>query len=316
MLLKVILSGILSGLVSLNPAEKKVVSNLQTRLKRDGHDISQYLGDSRFEIYRFKGGGKATNYADTTQSWYMKADSIEKCADFIDEYYYWLKKVEDEFGPSPEHITSQLQLETNRGQYTGERPVINSLISVYLHRPSRRNEFYKYMKDFFDLVDDTTDNIILPKDIFEIKGSWAGAHGVAQMMPSILKKYGKISDFEGDSLFDPMNIPDAIGFVGRYLSDNGFERNKLGAIQRYNQGDPFYGSSIGKHTEKLTKIMEKRRRIPPKKIAVITNRPLIHIEPVKADKLQHIKHVEIIVQLPEKQPFIKRIILNRKIGKK
>ena len=62
--------------------------------------------------------------------------------------------------------------------------------------------------------------------------------------------------------FNPMNIPDAIEFIGLYLSDHGFSKNPSGAIQRYNAGHPFYGSSIGKHTAELEKIMEKRKRTP------------------------------------------------------
>ena len=250
---------ILSAALSLAPAEKKVMDNLETKLKKDGYDVSQYLDDSRFEVYKFKRRKKHINYADTTKSWYMRTDSIEKCADFIEEKYHWLQQVEERFGPSAEHITSQLQLETNRGQYTGERPVINSLISVYIDRPDRRNEFYKHLTDFFDLVADTTDNIILPTDIFEIKGSWAGAHGIAQMMPSVLKKYGKISDFDGDGFFDPMNMPDAIGFMGMYLASHGFGKDQSRATQKYNRGHPFYSSSIGKHTAKLKEVMDKRR---------------------------------------------------------
>ena len=45
---------ILSAAFSLAPAEKKVMDNLETKLKKDGYDVSQYLDDSRFEVYKFK----------------------------------------------------------------------------------------------------------------------------------------------------------------------------------------------------------------------------------------------------------------------
>jgi membrane-bound lytic murein transglycosylase B len=311
-----ILEIILSTALSLTPVEKKVVDNLQTRLKKDGYDISQYVKDSRFQIYKFEWGKKFVNYADTTKCWYMKADSIEKCADFVKEYYFWLNKVEEKYGPSPEHITSQLQLETNRGQNTGERPVINSLISMYLNRPDRRIEFYKYIKDFLDLFADTSDNIIYPEEIFEIKGSWAGAYGIAQGMPEAIKKYGKYADGDGDGFFDPMNIPDAICFMALYLSDHGFKKNSSGAIQKYNGGHPFYGSSIGKHIKKLEKVMDKRERIPITGINCKINPIIINTNILKYNKLQEVKMNTIIQQVPLKQPFIKRIIPNRKIGKR
>jgi len=305
---------ILSAALSFTPTEKKVINNLQTKLKKDGYDISQYLDDSRFEIYKFKKGGKFINYADTTQSWYMKVDSIEKCADFVEEYYSWLKKAEDEFGPSPEYITSQLQLETNRGQYTGKCPLINSFISVYLNKPGRRREFYKHLTDFLDLFANTNDSIVYPKDIFDVKGSWAGAYGIAQGMPKIIKKYGK--DFDGDNLFDPMNIPDAIGFMARYLADHNFKKNHSDAIKKYNIGHPFYESSIEKHTKKLTEIMKKRHRTPLEKIRVLTNIPTIYIKPVKSNQLKRMTPFTTRPQLPKKKLFIKHILFNRRKGKK
>jgi membrane-bound lytic murein transglycosylase B len=245
----------------------------------------------------------------------MKADSIEKCADFVKEYYFLLKKAEEKYGPSPEHITSQLQLETNRGQNTGERPVINSLISVYLNRPDRRTEFYKYITDFLELFADTSDNIIYPKEIFEIKGSWAGAYGIAQGMPEAIKKYGKYADGDGDGFFNPMNLPDAIDFMALYLSDHGFKKNPSGAIQRYNGGHPFYGSSIGKHIKELEKIMDKRERIPINKIDYKINPMIVDRDTLKYNQLQNVKMNAIVQKTPLKQSFIKKIIPKRKIWK-
>ena len=252
---------------------KSRLNYLKQRLAREGYDISSVLDDPRFEVYRFGKKGRFVNYADTSQSWYMKRDSLESCADFMEEYWHWLKKAEDEFGPSPEHITSVLELETNRGQYTGTRPVINSLISVYLQSSGRRRRhFYEYIKDFLELQKDTADNILLPEDIFEAKGSWAGAYGIAQIMPDLFRKYGK--DFDGDGLFDPMNKPDAIGFLGRYLADHGFGKSSLKAIHSYNPGHRFYASSIGRHTLALKEVMERRR------MEVVRNaHPLKPLEP-------------------------------------
>jgi membrane-bound lytic murein transglycosylase B len=307
---------ILSAAISLAPADKKVVDNLEKRLKKDGYDISQYIDDPRFKIYKFERGKKSTNYADPKQSWYIRKDSLEKCADFVEEQYHWLKRAQDKYGPSPEQITSQLELETNRGQYTGERPLINSFISVYLSRPDRRKEFYRYITDFLNLFSDTTDNIILPREMFDIKGSWAGAYGIAQGMPGIIKKYGKTADGDGDGFFNPMNIPDAIDFLALYLSDHGFNKNQSSAIQRYNHGHPFYGSSIEKHTKELVKIMEKRRRIPPKKIIYNIKPAIANIQYPPRDALQSTKIIAIIPQPLPKQPFVKRIIQNLRIGRR
>jgi hypothetical protein len=307
---------VLSALLSLTPSQKSVIKNLETKLKREGYNISQYLKDPNFEIYKFKGGGKAKNYADTTQSWYMKKDSLEKCADFIEEYYHYLKKTQEEHGPSPEHLTSQIELETNRGQFTGKYPVINSLISMYLNREDRRKEFYIYLKDFLEIFADTTDNIILPKNIFDIKGSWAGAYGNAQGMSSIIKKYGRYADGDRDGKCDLMNMPDAIKFLGLILEDNEYKKSLSKATQRYNPGDKFYGSAVGKHTEALKRIMEKRSRIPPKKIICNIKPEIANIWYPSRTDIKEAKIFALTQQPVQKQFFIKRIIQNKKNGRR
>jgi len=301
---------VLAALVSLSPSEKKAFNSLQSRLKKNGYDISQYVNDPRFGIYRFeKKGKKSVNYADTNQSWYMRADSLEKCADFIEENYHWLKKTQEKHGPSPEWLTSLFELETNRGQYTGEFPLIVAFASVYIDRPDRRNEFYKYMNDFLDLFSDTTDNIIFPKDIFEVKGSWAGAFGICQAMPDKIKKYGARADGDGDGLCNLMTLPDAAEFTGFFLDDLGFDENAARAIQRYNHVDKFYGSAITKHSNSLKKIMERRSRIPPMKINSLPELPQIYSKPEKYNVLMDMKPVAI-------QPPVKHTLFNRRIGKR
>ncbi len=301
----------LTALVALTPAEKKALDNFQTRLKENGYDISQYINDPRFGIYRFeKKVKKLINYADTTQSWYMRPDSIEKCADFIEENYYWLKKIQDEHGPSPEYMTSLLQLETRCGEYTGEFPVIVAFASVYIDRPDRRNEYYRHMIDFLDLFADTTDNIVFPKDIFDVKVSWAGAYGIPQGMPYQIKKHGPIADGDGDGVCDLMKMPDAIKFTGLLLDKEfGFNENQSHAVKKYNHGHKFYGPAIVEHTDALVKIMEKRNRIPPPKINSILTNLLSYPKPEKSGKYQYMKQSVI---LSKKQPFIRRIIPNRK----
>ncbi|HPD81905.1 MAG TPA: lytic murein transglycosylase [Candidatus Pacearchaeota archaeon] len=302
-------------LISLTPAEKGTINNLERRLKKEGHDISEYINDSRFQIYKPEKGKKTVNYADIKQSWYMRPDSIEKCADFIEEYYHNLEVIRAKYEISPEHMVSQLQLETRLGQYTGEKPLINSFISIYLNNPRRREEFYRYLKDFLDLFENKTDNIILSEDIFEIRGSWAGAYGIAQAMPTLIKKYGKDTDGNGDGMFDLMNMLDAMEFMARHLCDLGFGKNAR-ATQGYNRGDKFYQSAIDKHKLALSEVMKERSKIPPKKI-IYNIKPIIpNIQYPPRTNIQETKIVEVAQQPAQRQFFIKRIIQNRRNGRR
>jgi membrane-bound lytic murein transglycosylase B len=238
---------------------------LQSRLRKDGYDISAILERPEFEIYvpveRSKGKPRYINYADTTQSWYMRRDSVESCADFLEEERKFLMELEREYGPSAEQcsMVSQYELETNRGNFKGNHIAFNALVSKYLHRTGRsRERFYQYLKDFLDVATDTTDNIILSKNILEIMSSHAGAIGDVQTMGYILLKYGK--DGSGDGRIDPNNRYDALTTLANFRKQNGGDEDLQKAIHLYNPGHPFYQPSITMHTVELKKIRNDRER--------------------------------------------------------
>jgi len=278
---------------------------LQKRLAKEGYDISNYIKDPRFKINEPLGKSSPTNYAKDT--WYMRPDSLEKCADFIEENWTLLYRAEKDFGASPEHITSQLQLESNKGQNPGTYRAFNAMTSQYLHRTGKKKEeFYKYLREYLRLCADTTDNILLSSDVFENMSSRAGAIGIAQVMSYNMDSY--LIDYNKDGKREPLNLEDAVGTIARFIGKN--------RTQAYNPGDFFYESSIGMHTDSLENIMERRSRIPPKKILNYPKIPTIILEPVKYDKLEEMKPVAIMPQLPKKQPLRKKRLFNRRIRKR
>jgi membrane-bound lytic murein transglycosylase B len=68
-------------------------------------------------------------------------------------------------------------------------------------------------------------------DALEVKGSWAGALGFPQFMPTSLRW---AEDGDGDGKIDLFTIPDAVASVGKYLAANGFARDRKKAVWEYN----------------------------------------------------------------------------------
>ena len=221
------------------------LQQLQKRLSSDGYSISEYIGDPRFEIYEPR-NGRAIDYSDTTEFWYLKNDSIEKCADFAHWQGMWLEKAEKEYGVPPEYIVSELRLETRLGHYLGEHPAINSLISKYLHRQGSSREFY-----YGEIKALLRDYKYFASDIFELPGSSSGAIGIMQFTPYFRR-------FDGDGRFDPFTMPDAIGSAANYLSRNGFRGDPRKAVYRYNPNDPYYAKAVTAHAEILKEKMKRR----------------------------------------------------------
>ena len=119
---------------------------------------------------------------------------------------------------------------------------------------------------------------------------------------------GYMIDYNNDGRRDPHNKEDAVGTLSRFIGKK--------KIQAYNPNDKFYGSSIDKHTAELIKIMEKRSRIPPKKISYNIKPIIANIQYPPRDNLQDMKMAAMVPQILPKQPFIRRIIPNLRIRKK
>ncbi len=96
----------------------------------------------------------------------------------------------------------------------------------------------------------------LYKDIFSIKGSYAGAFGIAQSLPSSYKLFGV--DFDKDGVIDPYSMEDSIGFVANYLYKGGFRESissRERAIYSYNR-QKSYVNAIIKYADELKKKQE------------------------------------------------------------
>jgi len=61
-------------------------------------------------------------------------------------------------------------------------------------------------------------------NVLELKGSFAGAMGCVQQMPSVYLKYGV--DLNGDNIKDPNSINDCIGSIAKFLSLNGWQNHR------------------------------------------------------------------------------------------
>ena len=135
-----------------------------------------------------------------------------------------LKKAEEVYGVPPEVIVGLLGVETNYGNNIGGYRVLDALITLgfYAHR---RQEYFQYELEHFLLIARE-----LGWNYDELKGSYAGAIGITQFMPSNIKKFAV--DFDGDGKIDLVtNKIDAIGSVANYLSKAGWKRNDPVAVQ-------------------------------------------------------------------------------------
>ena len=129
-----------------------------------------------------------------------------------------IRKASASYGVDPEYIVAIIGVETYFGRNIGKTCIFNAL-STLAFDTERRSRFFTSELESFLLM--TREEGFEP---FEPVGSWAGAMGLGQFMPSSFRSLAV--DFNNDgrrNLWDPQ---DAIGSVAHYFSRNGWQPNK------------------------------------------------------------------------------------------
>lgn len=162
-------------------------------------------------------------------------ESVGRGRRVLSEHYRFFKQLEMLYGVNKEAIVAIYRVETNLGRFTGTYPVFNSLFTMAT-LPNRRSEWAEEELVHFLVICRKEG-----KDPLSIKGSWAGAFGLSQFMPSSVFTYGK--DGDGDGVVDLFNFSDAMASIANYLKQSGWQNNnparKRKAVFAYNHCDNY-----------------------------------------------------------------------------
>ena len=137
---------------------------------------------------------------------------------FIKKNLETLERAEAQFGVPKEVITAILGVETRYGKIMGSYRVLDALSTLSFDYPRRSNFFSQELINLLLLARENN------LDIFKLKGSYAGAMGYGQFIPSSYRAYAV--DFDNDGSVDLLNsVEDAIGSIGNYLFQHGWKSN-------------------------------------------------------------------------------------------
>ena len=138
---------------------------------------------------------------------------------FWNQHREALARAEKEYGVAAEIIVSIIGVETNYGKNTGSWYVIDALSTLAFDYPPRAPFFRSELVNYLILTREQKHNPL------EFKGSYAGAMGYGQFMPSSYRNFAV--DFSGDGFTDIWNNPtDAIGSVANYFKKHGWQTGK------------------------------------------------------------------------------------------
>ncbi|MGA9422639.1 MAG: lytic murein transglycosylase, partial [Rhodanobacteraceae bacterium] len=128
-----------------------------------------------------------------------------------------LERVSQEYGVAPQIIVAILGVETNYGRIIGGYRVLDALTTLAFHYPPRADFFRGELRELFLLGDH---HLAYPID--KLKGSYAGAMGWVQFMPSSIARYAR--DEDGDGAIDLWNsLPDVVASVANYFHEFGWQ---------------------------------------------------------------------------------------------
>lgn len=150
---------------------------------------------------------------------FLTQSRINSGVKFWQEHASTLEKVSQETGVPSEIIVAIIGVETLYGKHTGNHRVIDALATLGFNYPKRSKFFLSELKHFLILCRDQKINPLKPT------GSYAGAMGIPQFMPSSYRHYS--ADFENDNKIDIWSNPaDAISSVANYFIEHRWKKNQ------------------------------------------------------------------------------------------
>lgn len=136
-----------------------------------------------------------------------------------------LQRAYEQYGVPPEVIVGIIGVETMYGRYMGNFHVLDALTTLafdYPDAPNRTERMTTFRQNLEDYLVWARDARIDPTTV---RGSYTGAIGIPQFLPSSIMKYAV--DFEGNNQIDlRTSAADAIGSVANYLKQNGWENGR------------------------------------------------------------------------------------------
>ena len=144
-------------------------------------------------------------------------------AAFAREHQPVLERVRARFGVPPEIVAAIIGVETFYGRYTGGYRVIDALSTLAFFSPRRSAFFRRELEEYLLFLREEN------RHTADLMGSYAGAIGIPQFIPSSYRAYAV--DFDGDGRRDLAgSVDDAVGSVGSYLGRHGWRAGEPVAV--------------------------------------------------------------------------------------
>ncbi len=213
--------------MSSNPEVQHFIEDMQERHGFDATALTlvfeQQHPDNRVVRIMAPAPAQLTPNWAAYRSRFVNARRINRGVDFWNTYQNDIARAEKQYGVPAEIIVAIIGVETEYGRNMGSFSVLNALATIGFYGERRREFFQTELEQYLLLARENQ------LDLVNTKGSFAGAMGIPQFMPSSQRRWGV--DFDGDGRIDLRQSPiDAIGSVANFLKSHGWLTGEIAVI--------------------------------------------------------------------------------------
>ena len=214
---------------SQHPEAKKFVNEMVTK---NGFSRAELMGWLEKAEKKQSIIDAISRPAEQSKTWkeyrpiFMVPGRVENGVKFWRENRADLERAEAQYGVPAEVIVAIIGVETSYGRNMGGYNVLDALTTLAFDYPPRAPFFRSELENYLLLVREQKHNPL------EFKGSYAGAMGYGQFMPSSYRKWAV--DFSGDGFTDIWKTPaDAIGSVANYFKEHGWKTGEPVTVEAH-----------------------------------------------------------------------------------
>jgi len=204
----------------------RFIDELVARHAFDAGELRQVFARARREnavLAAMQAQPRQADSWETYRALFVSERHVRMGLDFWKEHRRSLARARAIYGVPEEIIVAIIGVETFYGRNTGRWRVIDALTTLAFDYPPRAPFFRGELENYLLFARDAE------LDVFSVHGSYAGAIGIPQFMPTSYLRFAV--DFDGDGAIDlRANATDAVGSVANFLSRHGWRPGE--AVQR------------------------------------------------------------------------------------
>ena len=231
----------INEMVKKHHFSRTYVTNILKNAKLDQETLDRYRGKHK----KGKTDGTWERYKDHV----LDPISLQKAQEFKQNYYHTLTRASQEYSVDLEYIVAFIGVESKFGEYTGDYHIIDALATLAFHKNRMKKFFKSELENLFLLSREEN------RDIDGMYGSFAGAMGCVQQVPSVQRTFGM--DYNRDGIKDPWDLEDCIGIIASFMNRKGWKKDGVVAVPTNFKGKRFKKLKTSHRKKYSVKVLKK-----------------------------------------------------------